>query len=84
MTTAAPFNPEAHAHLIDLGFTYTRFDEDWEDVGTGETGPMVRGHAAFDEYVSPEITVTVDKDGHTDWDFTWPDLPDDAPPEWAR
>lgn len=44
----------SHQHLLELGFVHRHFDPEWEDVGNGETGPMIEGHAGFDEYTNDQ------------------------------
>ena len=50
----APFNPALHEHLMALGYVRVRHAASWEDVGCGETGPMLEGGPAYDEYAGPD------------------------------
>jgi hypothetical protein len=58
------FNLDIHDHLITLGYAHTAHEADWEDVGTGETGPWVVGSPGWDEYESLEDRIIVDHRGH--------------------
>jgi hypothetical protein len=57
------FNPDVDFHLRKLWYTYDRYPSDLEDVGDGETGPMLTGWPAFDIYSSPEDTIYIDDSG---------------------
>lgn len=48
-----------HDKLIALGFTHTHYEASYEDVGTGETGPMIEGGPAFDEYLHKDTNSKV-------------------------
>lgn len=40
-----------HDFLTDQGaYVHTHYDEEWEDNGDGESGPMVTYSPAYDEY----------------------------------
>lgn len=57
------FNPEIHAHLLALGFAYTHHEEDFEDRGGPESGPMISHYPAWDEYETDDWRVIVDHHG---------------------
>jgi len=61
-----PYNLALHEHLLSLGYTYQQVEADWEDVGTGETGPMVYGHHGYDEYTGPDEYCFASADGVLD------------------
>ena len=48
-----------HNKLIELGFTHTHYDDSLEDVGDGESGPMISGGPEFDEYLHKETNTKV-------------------------
>jgi hypothetical protein len=48
----APFNLALHDHLIELGYTYERMEEYWEDVGGPESGPDLVGWPTTDVYTT--------------------------------
>ena len=58
------FNLEVHAHLIELGYTFAFREADFEDVGNGETGPILKGGPAYNEYASDEDYIFIDHKGH--------------------
>ena len=64
-----PYNPAAHEYLISCGYEYDRIDADWEDIGTGETGPMLRGHNGYDEYVGDTEFVFITAEGEADFEL---------------
>lgn len=50
-----------HEALLMNGYEWTFYPEEWEDHGTGETGPMVSHSPAYYEYTSDwERVITVD------------------------
>jgi len=57
-------NLDAHDHMIALGARHTHYDADWEDTGDAESGPMLRGGPAYDEYEFDEFRVYIDHEGH--------------------
>lgn len=61
--TAAPFNPQKHDELIAQSYAYTRIPADWEDVGNGETGPMIDGHPDYDQYEKGNEYIVIDQAG---------------------
>jgi hypothetical protein len=61
--TPAPFNPDAHAHLIALGYRHTQFPCTFEDDGDAESGPHLTGGPAFDEYESDDDRLIIDELG---------------------
>lgn len=68
----------AHEYLIELGFVHSHVPEEWEDVGDGETGPMICGHGAFDEYTNDQDNevIYILPDGRVEREFV------EDPPEW--
>lgn len=50
---------QTHDKLIALGFTHTHYEDTYEDVGNGETGPMIEGGPAFDEYLHKQTNTKV-------------------------
>jgi hypothetical protein len=69
MADQAPFNPEIHANLLPLGFTFHHFDEDWWDDGDAESGPSLAGGPAFQEYLreSDMTKVVIVESGEVDF-----------------
>lgn len=67
----------AHEHLIELGFVHSHVPAEWEDVGNGETGPMIRGHDGFDEYTNDQDNevIYILPDGRVEREFVcdWPE-----------
>jgi len=57
-------NLDAHDHMIALGARHTHYDADWEDTGDTESGPMLRGGPAYDEYEFEDCRVYIDHEGH--------------------
>lgn len=60
-----PFNIALHDHLLSIGYAYERCPEEYYDSGNGETGPMVHGHAAYDQYTGDDDYVFCDVSGNT-------------------
>lgn len=58
-----PFNIALDEHLVGLGYTRIRMEASYEDVGNGETGPIVHGCPAYDEYTSPDDYVFFSENG---------------------
>lgn len=76
-----PFNPVAHDAIIAAGFDYQYIPASWEDIGNGETGPMLDGGPAFDCYsreifydcdldVATVEYIYISEDGRTDCEIT--------------
>ena len=59
----APFNPDAHAHLIALGYERTFHACDFHDDGDGESGPHLAGGPAWDEYTSADDWLAISDEG---------------------
>ncbi len=53
-------NELVHEFLLKHGYVHQHIEADWEDVGGPETGPIISGHGAFDEYTSNEDFVYID------------------------
>jgi len=58
-----PYNQDAHANLIALGYEHKHYEADYEDVGDAESGPMLSGHPGFDEYYSDIDLIIIGHDG---------------------
>ena len=61
-----PFNEAFHEHALSLGYQHHHFDADWEETGTGETGPMPSGSPGYDEYLGPDEVVYIGENGEAD------------------
>jgi len=72
-------NMSAHLYLTDAGAIHYRLKADWEDIGTGETGPILRGGPAYDEYTFEDFRVYIDHLGSVS-DQIARDL---APEDWC-
>lgn len=57
------YNEGIHHHLLDLGYTYTHHEADWWEEGSGESGPIIRGGPAWEEYSNDEEQIIVNGDG---------------------
>lgn len=62
--TSSIFNPALHTHLTELGYVFTSIAADWMDVGGAENGPLLHGHPAYNEYLSPDEVICIDEFGH--------------------
>ena len=75
-------DPINEAAMIAEGYTKTHYTECWMDVGGAESGPIIKGYAAHDEWVKG-ITHVYVMDGNIvhiedipEWDDpNGPDLP---------
>jgi hypothetical protein len=74
-----PYNEQAHAHLIELGYVRTWHEDSFEDGGDAENGPDLTGGPAFDEYKSADDYVMIDEQGH----FAHYERRDPEIEEWA-
>ena len=63
---AIPFNLALDEFLVGLGYVRTRQEAEWEDVGNAETGPMVEGSPAYDEYCGADEYVFASESGLVD------------------
>jgi hypothetical protein len=43
-----------HEFLLSVGYVHSHEDEDYEDCGNVESGPMIRYQPAYDVYTSEE------------------------------
>jgi hypothetical protein len=66
MKTVTPFNLALHEHLLAQGYEHRRIDADWEDVGTADSGPLLHGHNAYDEYAGKDELVFSTEEGELD------------------
>ncbi len=53
-----PYNESIHEHLLSLGYTYSRVEDETTIFDT-----IILGH---DEYASNEDYILIDKEGHFD------------------
>lgn len=42
----------AHGYLLEMGYTHTHVEAEWEDIGGPESGPCLDGHDEYDVYES--------------------------------
>jgi len=61
-----PFNLALHEHLMTLGYKWRRYDAYYEDVGTRDSGPLLRGNPSYDEYEGFDDLVFSGEDGTLD------------------
>jgi hypothetical protein len=59
-----PYNPEIHAHLVELGYERTWYEDSFEDDGDGESGPHLIGGPAYEEYASATDYIFFVEGGH--------------------
>jgi len=57
------FNPGIHEHLLAQGYEHHQYPADWEDVGNGESGPMLSGGPAWDYYGNGKDFLAVSEKG---------------------
>lgn len=57
-------NIDIHQALLALGYVPTHYEATYEDVGTGETGPILTGGPAFDEYLADDHHIIIDHNGN--------------------
>ena len=61
--TRAPFNPVYHELLLMQGYTWIPHECSFEDIGDGESGPMLSGGPAYDLYQNEKWEIIVEADG---------------------
>lgn len=49
----------AHGYLLEMGYTHTHVEAEWEDIGGPENGPIIVGHGEFDMYESDDDIVFI-------------------------
>lgn len=59
-------NIDNHELLIAHGYSHTHYPETWEDVGNGESGPMLDGGPAYEEYASSTEYLLAREPGEVD------------------
>jgi hypothetical protein len=71
-----------HEFLLSVGYVHHHEDEDYEDVGNVESGPMIHHQPAYDVYTSDEDEIFM-CDGFVDRQIRDPEL-EKAIREWEE